>query len=333
MGVIAIAANPASGRDIRRLVSHATVYDNREKANIVERIILAAYQMGHHTSCIMPDSYGFGVRIIRRLVEDLLELPPEAIVIPELTTMDSQTDTTQFARYAEKQGCKVLVVLGGDGTSRAAAKGVQDIPFIPLSTGTNNAYPDMVEGTIAGMAASALADGVVSPEQCCQKSKRIEVYRNGELVDIALIDAVFCPIVYSGAKAIWERDEILQVVVTQCHPASIGFSALLGGLVTVSPEDDFGATAKSTTGEPNVRAAIGAGVISGFRMEAQSLVPLNQPLHYEMPYSGMVALDGEREVPYRKGDTITLVLTRNGPNRVNIRRALSLAQRAGYFKT
>ena len=29
MGVIAIAANPASGRDIRRLVSHATVYDNR----------------------------------------------------------------------------------------------------------------------------------------------------------------------------------------------------------------------------------------------------------------------------------------------------------------
>mgnify|MGYP006072981239 CR=1 FL=1 len=74
MGVIAIAANPASGRDIRRLVSHATVYDNREKANIVERIILAAYQMGHHTSCIMPDSYGFGVRINRRLVEDLLEL-------------------------------------------------------------------------------------------------------------------------------------------------------------------------------------------------------------------------------------------------------------------
>ena len=152
-------------------------------------------------------------------------------------------------------------------------------------------------------------------------------------MDIALIDAVFCPIVYSGAKAIWERDEILQVVVTQCHPASIGFSALLGGLVTVSPEDDFGAAAKSTAGEPNVRAAIGAGVISCFRMEAQSLVPLNQPLHYEMPYSGMVALDGEREVPYRKGDTITLVLTRNGPNRVNIRRALSLAQRAGYFKT
>ena len=41
MGLIAIAANPASGRDIRRLISYATVFNNREKQNIVERVILA----------------------------------------------------------------------------------------------------------------------------------------------------------------------------------------------------------------------------------------------------------------------------------------------------
>ena len=39
MGLIAIAANPASGRDIRRLVSYATVFNNREKQNIMEREI------------------------------------------------------------------------------------------------------------------------------------------------------------------------------------------------------------------------------------------------------------------------------------------------------
>ena len=48
MGLIAIAANPASGRDIRRLVSYATVFNNREKQNIMERVILAAAQMGEH---------------------------------------------------------------------------------------------------------------------------------------------------------------------------------------------------------------------------------------------------------------------------------------------
>ena len=50
MGLIAVAANPASGRDIRRIVSSATVFNNREKQNIVERMILAATQMGEHHS-------------------------------------------------------------------------------------------------------------------------------------------------------------------------------------------------------------------------------------------------------------------------------------------
>ena len=39
------------------------------------------------------------------------------------------------------------------------------------------------EGVLVDAIAQALADGVVSPERCCQRSKRIEVYRNGELVD------------------------------------------------------------------------------------------------------------------------------------------------------
>lgn len=43
---IGIIANPASGKDIRRLVSHATVVDNNEKVNIVERIVLAAQKCG-----------------------------------------------------------------------------------------------------------------------------------------------------------------------------------------------------------------------------------------------------------------------------------------------
>ncbi|WP_222927512.1 hypothetical protein [Biomaibacter acetigenes] len=36
MKSIGIIANPASGKDIRRLVAHATIIDNNEKVNIVK---------------------------------------------------------------------------------------------------------------------------------------------------------------------------------------------------------------------------------------------------------------------------------------------------------
>lgn len=332
MGVIAIAANPASGRDIRRLVSYATVYSNREKENIVERVIMAAYSMGGHTCMIMPDSYGFGMRIQRHLVEDRLELPDGVINVPDLPLMDQQEDTTNFAARAEELGCDVLVVLGGDGTSRAAAKGVTHIPVIALSTGTNNVYPDMVEGTIAGVAAAAIADGAAAAKDCCLRSKSIEIYVNGVYVDKALVDVAFCPIVYTGAKAVWRQEDLRQIVVTQCHPASIGFSALLGCVYTIRPEDDYGAAAILQAGKANVKAAISAGVISDFCLGKEQVVPLDEKLTYEMDYNGMLALDGEREVKFRRGDTVELLLSREGPNKVDIRKTLLLAQKSGYFR-
>jgi predicted polyphosphate/ATP-dependent NAD kinase len=42
-GLVGIIANPASGKDIRRLVSHATVVNNNEKVSIVRRLLLALY--------------------------------------------------------------------------------------------------------------------------------------------------------------------------------------------------------------------------------------------------------------------------------------------------
>lgn len=56
MPTIGIIANPASGKDIRRLVSYATTIDNREKVNIVKRITLAAQSMGIDRIQFMPDS-------------------------------------------------------------------------------------------------------------------------------------------------------------------------------------------------------------------------------------------------------------------------------------
>ena len=108
---IGVIANPASGKDIRRLVSYATTIDNNEKVNICKRIVLAAQGLGIERVLFMPETFmiGWAVReglesdgVLRAQVE-LLDFEIEA----------AQEDTTRAARMLEEQGVGCVVVLGG----------------------------------------------------------------------------------------------------------------------------------------------------------------------------------------------------------------------------
>ena len=57
---IGVIANPASGKDIRRLVSYATTIDNNEKVNICKRIVLAAQGLGVESVVFMPETFMIG---------------------------------------------------------------------------------------------------------------------------------------------------------------------------------------------------------------------------------------------------------------------------------
>ena len=46
MHAIGLVANPASGKDIRRLAGKASVFDNREKLAIVKRAVTGAIATG-----------------------------------------------------------------------------------------------------------------------------------------------------------------------------------------------------------------------------------------------------------------------------------------------
>jgi predicted polyphosphate/ATP-dependent NAD kinase len=81
---VGIIANPASGKDIRRLVAYGSVFDNNEKVNIVRRVILGLDAMGVKDIFIMPDYFGIGVRAI----EDLK-------VSSRITFLDMKRDNTQ----------------------------------------------------------------------------------------------------------------------------------------------------------------------------------------------------------------------------------------------
>lgn len=329
MSSIGIIANPASGKDIRRLVSYATTIDNQEKINIVKRIVLAAQSLGIDSILFMPDTFQIGYTVISDLsMEEKLLIDCKVMDIPLTATAE---DTTRAAAEMEKMGVGCVIVLGGDGTSRAVAKGLKDTPLLPLSTGTNNVYPTMVEGTVAGMAAAAIAR-MANPRECCLQDKRIEVYKNGDFLDIALIDAVITDDLWVGAKAIWDVEKLKYIFVTRCHPASIGFSSVAGCIQIVEDSDPYGfAVTLGEKGE-GIIAPIAAGVLAPLNYLKAELAPLDVAVEMDLEWDCMVALDGERELRGKKGDRLSFLVTQRGPWRVQIKRALEKAVELGLFK-
>lgn len=332
MGIIGIACNPQSGKDIRRLLTAATTIDDMEKMNIVERILLSASAVGNQKVYIMPERLGYGRMLLQK--SNMADYPGDLsqLEVYDMERTETQHDTIYFAQEMERINADVLIVMGGDGTSRAAAKGSCNVPMISLSTGTNNVYPELIEGTVAGVAAAVLANHAVPIEECSLQAKCIEIYINGEFRDIALIDLVFCRNPFVGSKAIWNYEEIDRVIVTQCSMASIGFSAMVGSVFRISPEDDFGAYAEFTGGKANTYAAVGAGVVRPVCADNTKKLRLDEKYFITADYMGTLALDGEREIVFYPGDRITCVIRRSGPRKVDARKTVELAQKKGFFR-
>lgn len=328
MASIGIIANPASGKDIRRLVSYATTIDNNEKVNICQRIVLAAQEFGVEECVFMPETFMIGPKVQDNLISDgkmkakirTLDFPIDASV----------RDTVTSAAMMEKMGTGCIVILGGDGTSRAAMKSIVNTPVISVSTGTNNVYPTLMEGTVVGMAAAAVAR-MPDPYAACVRDKRIEVYINGQFRDIALIDAVVSADFFSGARAIWNPERIRRIVVSRCHPATIGFSAIPGAYVIVRDTDPFGFAVTLGEGGERVLASIAAGVLTRVGIHDPRRLALGEPYTFIAEERCMIALDGEREIPVAPGDSVRMTVTGNGPWRVLPRKALEEAQRLGMY--
>ncbi|MGB4439092.1 MAG: NAD(+)/NADH kinase [Sedimentibacter sp.] len=330
MASIGIIANPASGKDIRRLVSHATVIDNNEKINIVERIVLGAQALGVDKVYMMPDSYNMGYR-----VEDKLNICNELkceINVINMMYFDGMEDTLKAAEFMENNddiGC--IVTLGGDGTNRAVAKSVKNTPLVTISTGTNNVYPVMLEGTIAGMAAAAVASNRFDKNIYAKKDKRIEIYTDNQLRDIALIDAVISKDVFVGSRAIWDMDSIEKIFVTRSHPASIGFSSVLGCKKIIMPKDDFGAYINVNTDGASVIAPMAAGVVNKIFIDEPIILGFSDEFEYITKSRGTIALDGEREIEFSKNQSFIFKISRNGPYHVDVVKVLEIAQQNGFF--
>jgi predicted polyphosphate/ATP-dependent NAD kinase len=325
MSHVGIIANPASGKDIRRLVAHASVFDNNEKINILQRVLLALDAVGVERVTIMPDYYGLGERAL-----DGITLPSLRAELLDMPMTSTEQDSTEAAVRMRELQVGSIIVLGGDGTNRVAAKGCGQVPMVPISTGTNNVFPTMVEGTVAGMAAGLVALGVVGVDDVTFRAKRLEVYFDQELVDMALVDIVTSSDLFIGTRAIWNPSHIREVVLAQAEPGRIGLSAVGSCLQAVGARNSHGMYLAVGPGGIPVLAPLGPGLVTRIAVQEHRLLELGDvvQLHSE---AGTIALDGERQIETYSQQTISVRLTGNGPRVVDIGRCMQEATRRGVF--
>jgi predicted polyphosphate/ATP-dependent NAD kinase len=325
MSLVGIVANPASGKDIRRLVAHGSVFDNNEKGNILQRALLAMDALGVEQVSFMPDYYGLGEQAL-----DGLHLASVQVSIMDMAVGGTEDDSTEAGRRFREMGAGSIVVLGGDGTNRVVAKGCGDVPLISISTGTNNVFSTMIEGTVAGMAAGLLAMGLVEPEQVTFSAKRMDIFINQQWVDMALVDVVACSDLWIGSRAIWDPSHIQEIVLAQAVPGGIGMSSIGAGLHPVTPQEKHGLYVAVGQGQRRVLAPVAPGLVTEVSIREHRLLAIGEEITLN-PQVCTIALDGERSIEIYPGQTVTVRLTNHGPRVVNVADCLAEATRRGVF--
>ena len=310
MSTVGIIANPAAGKDIRRLVAHGRVVSNQEKANILRRVFAGVVSTGTDRILIMPDHSGLSRPASADVVGEI------AIEFVDMPTADHQGASTNAAKVMVQRGVDCIVTLGGDGTNRVVSKGCLDVPLVPISTGTNNVFPANTEGTLAGIAAGSVATGVLTRDDVCRRSKRIDIYVDSELHDEALVDAAVSTQMFVGARAVWDTSTLHAMFLTRAEPASIGLSSIGSRLTPVSIDDQYGLyirmDGKPGSNATTVRAPVAPGTVSDVDiMDWRKIMPGEQ-IEIDL-HPGTIALDGEREVELLPNQKVHAQLRTDGP--------------------
>jgi len=338
---IGIVANPASGRDIRRLVSQASVFPTIEKSNMVQRMLGALGALGVERALMMPDLTGICAGVHRAKLR--LAAAP-GVAWPELCVLDTPTeesvrDTVAAVDRMIAEGASVIIVLGGDGTHRAVAARCGTVPLATLSSGTNNVFPDLREATVTGLAAGLVALGRVPAEVGLRRQKLLRVTSSAadRAEEIALVDACVSTLSHVGARALWQPDTISELAVAFAEPDAIGLSSVAGLLHPVRRDEPHGlllrlAPPRSPEARMTVAAPIAPGLIAEIGVAAIEVLVPGRPRALETR-AGTLALDGEREVEFSAAERLAVTLDLGGPFTVDVPATLAWAARHGALRT
>ena len=295
--IVGIIANPASGRDLRRLTAHAGLHSSTDKASVVQRLLAAFGATGIRHALLPPDMTGIAAAVLRASqTRQARDGHWPFLEFLDMPLRQSVEDTRLAARRMVERGVALIAVLGGDGTHKAVAAEVGDVPLLALSTGTNNAFPELREATGAG-----LAGGLCASNRAPQP--------------------------FIGARAISRAEDLAEVFVSFAEPHAIGLSALCGLWSPVSREEPHGAWMRL---HPDARESLlvplAPGLLVGCGVSAAGYL---QPgvAHAPSLSSGTLALDGEREIEFSATDRPSITLDPSGPFSVDVPATLAYAAR------
>jgi predicted polyphosphate/ATP-dependent NAD kinase len=325
---VGVIANPASGRDMRRLLGWASVSPTSEKVHEVLRLLAAMGSLGVQEAWLPPDDAGIAMRVRESALH-----APVGMFMPKVHLLDMPcTGTAGDSREAASRlrgiGVRLIAVLGGDGTHRAVAGACGDIALATLSTGTNNAFPGRHEASLLGLAGALWLKGLVPDAIALRSNKRLRL-RGPGIDTLALVDLCLSSQESVGARALWRAADLRELFVCFAEPTAIGLSAIAGLACPVARDDPAGLHVRFGPGRvlavPLLPGGMAAVSIAGLR-RLEPGVPLRLPA-----LRGTVALDGEREFEISEHDTLELELDAGGPRTLDVDAVLGHAARQGLM--
>ncbi len=349
MSSVGLIVNPVSGRDIRRLVAQAWVVPQQEKVAIVTRLLGGLRAAGVERVLSMPEPRG----ICREAAQRAGGNAPRLDEL-DMPVTGSEADSTAAASSMAEQGVACIVTLGGDGTNRAVFKGCRATsgaanapnapnaadgppgigtsdspPLLPISSGTNNVFPSFHEGTSAGYAAGLLATGQVTRDAACYRHKAMQVVRLGGGhagdEDLALVDIAFAREPLIGARALWDIARIGELFLTRAEPWNVGLSSIGAKLHPTPLDAPRGLHIVIGPGGRRTLAPIVPGRYE--QVEIQSAQPMlpGDAVTLSADTPGTLALDGERTMIMRQGESVSISLVLEGPWVLDVPRTIGAA--------
>ncbi len=319
---LAICVNPMSGRDVRRLAARATNMTFEAKRDIVARVAAGADAVGVTDIYVTREPFR-----IASLALEYMELNAKVHVLDTPISNDAR-DTERAVRAFADVGCDTLVSLGGDGTNRAIVRAVPDINLVPLSTGTNNVFPLLLEPTIAGMVAGLSAAQRLPRDVLAQRVKVLRIRTSDGVDDVGLIDAALLRNDFVGNFLPFDAQRLARILLTRAEPDSVGMSPIGGFLDPVDGAADCGLLVEMGEGR-RFLAPLSPGLFREVSVASHARIPLHTPVIFHGP--GVLALDGDRDYKLSEERTATITVARDGPWVYDMRAAMHHAVAHGMI--
>ena len=325
--IVGIIANPASGRDLRRLTAHAGLHSSTDKASVVQRLLAAFGATGIRHALLPPDMTGIAAAVLRASqTRQARDGHWPFLEFLDMPLRQSVEDTRLAARRMVERGVALIAVLGGDGTHKAVAAEVGDVLAGAVHRDQQR-FPGAARSRRRGARRRPLRQ---QPGAAGDRPATQQAPAGARAAPRALR-------VGAGGR----RGVAAAVHRRPRHQSRRRPRRSLRQLRRTPRHRPFGALRTVVAGEPRSPTAPGCACI---RTPASLLVPLAPGLlvgcgvsaagylqpgvaHAPSLSSGTLALDGEREIEFSATDRPSITLDPSGPFSVDVPATLAYAAR------